>query len=170
MFFDLRALAPCIVLFLSAMTLADSTEPVDATVAFDQGEDLAFVDEIIVVEKKSIGQLRIALNRADDRVFALYNERNTNDSLDMICKKETRIGSQIKYRVCKSSLHRQTESEIASDALEGAEVSTAGVPAGHYGKVRANMAKLMSEHPELAKAVLRRAELRLAIAEQKSKK
>lgn len=142
--------------------------PRDSSDTVEKDVDLEFIDEIVVVEQKSVSQLRTELNKADDRVFSLYNERNSIDSLDMICKKETRIGSQIKYRVCKSAYHRQLESESASDVLEGDEASTpARAPAGHYEEVRSNMARLMAEHPDLLEAVARRAILRKKIAEQK---
>ncbi len=128
------------------------------------------IDEVTVVERKSVSLLRFELAKADDRVFSLYNALNSNDSLDMICKKETRIGSQIKYRVCKSSYHRQIESESGSEFLEGGDISTsARAPAGHYDKVRSNMARLMAEHSELLRAVHRRAILRKKISDQKEK-
>ena len=175
---DLRTIGSFTILLLAATALADSPEsnesvvetPKDPAASKEKNADLAFIDEVIVVEQKSIGQLRYELFKADDQVFSLYNDLNTNDSLDMICKKETRIGSQIKYRVCKSSYHRQIESESASDFLEYGDVSTsARAPAGHYDKIRSNMADLMSQHPELLKAVRRRAMLRKKIAEQKEK-
>lgn len=141
-----------------------------STVAGAQDANLKFVDEIVVVEKKNVSQLRHELAKADEQVFALYNDFNTNDALDMICKKETRIGSQIKYRVCKSSYHREVESDAASEFLDGGDVATSSrPPAGHYDEVRSNMAKLMTNHPELGKAVLKRAILRKKIAESKAR-
>lgn len=120
--------------------------------------------------EKPVNQLRAELARADARLFSLYNELNLDDSLDMICKKETRIGSQIKYRVCKTSYHRQMESESASDMLTGDAVSASSqAPASHYDKVRSNMSKLMADNPELLRAFYERAMLRKRIAEQKEK-
>lgn len=127
------------------------------------------IDEVTVVEKKSERQLRIELRRADDHVFELYNDLNPDDSLDMICKKEARIQSQIKYRVCKSAYHREMESEWAHDLLgEGGLPLRSGVHGGHYNKVRANMQQLMAEHPELLRAVHQRSLLRKSIAELKA--
>lgn len=155
--------------------LLDSKEPVEdlsQKVAIPEEGDveLSVIDEVTVVERKSVSRLRFELAKADDRVFSLYNDLNSNDSLDMICKKETRIGSQIKYRVCKSSYHRQIESESGSDFLGWGDLPTsASAPAGHYDKIRSNMAKLMAEHPELLQAVHRRAILRKKISDQKEK-
>ena len=145
---------------------ADSLDSKDSVA--ELFEEPSVIDEVIVVERKNVSQLRAELAKADDRLFSLYNTLNTNDSLDMICKKETRIGSQIKHRVCKSSYHRQLESESGSDVLEGGGVSTSDrVPAGHYDKVRSNMATLMSKNPELVQVFYERAILRKRIAEQK---
>lgn len=155
--------------------LLDKKEPVEdlpqaVAIPVEGDAELSVIDEVTVVEPKSVGRLRFELAKADNRVFSLYNALNSNDSLDMICKKETRIGSQIKYRVCKSSYHRQIESESGSDFLAGGDLSTsARAPAGHYDKVRSNMAKLMAEHPELLQAVHRRAILREKISDQKQK-
>jgi hypothetical protein len=133
--------------------------------------ELSFIDEVIVVEQKNVSQLRTELKKADDQLFSLYNTLNTDDSLDMICKKQTRIGSQIKYRVCKSSYHRQLEGESGSEFLEDGDASaSAGPPAGHYAKVRENMSRLMTENPDLQKAFYKRAILRKKIAEQKENK
>ncbi len=141
-----------------------------ATTSQAQISKKAAIDEVTVTEKKSVRQLRIALKRADDRVFALYNDLNTDDSLDIICKKEARIESQIKYRVCKSAYHREMESESAHDLLgEGGLGLPSNAPGGHYSIVRSNMKKLMTEHPELLRAVYQRSILRKSIAELKKK-
>ncbi len=163
-------------MFLVAAAHADSRDPIDpaaeipdeSTMSEEIDLGVSVIDEIIAVEQKNVTLLRTELTKADDRLFSLYNTLNSDDSLDMICKKETRIGSQIKYRVCKSSYHRQIESESGSDFLDGDSVSTSSrAPAGHYGKVRSNMASLMAEHPELQRALNERAILRRRIAELK---
>ncbi len=127
------------------------------------------MDEITVVETKRVVQLRKELANADDRLFEIYNTLNTDDSLDMVCKKETRIGSQILNRVCKSAYHREVESESGSDYLSGDGGSSPyNVSSSHYKKVRANMANLMAEHAELQQAFIERALLRKKIAEAKA--
>ncbi|MEM7279495.1 MAG: hypothetical protein AAF385_15385 [Pseudomonadota bacterium] len=147
---------------------ADSVKNDTTTTSQDRISKKAAIDEVTVTEKKSVRQLRIALKRADDRVFALYNDLNTDDSLDIICKKETRIESQIKYRVCKTAYHREMESESAQDLLgEGGLGLPSNAPGGHYSNVRSNMKKLMSENPELLRAVYQRSILRKSIAELK---
>jgi len=162
-----RAIALFTFLLLVEVARADFLDSKDD----ERDVGLSVIDEVTIVELKSVSLLRFELAKADDQVFALYNELNSNDALDMICKKEARIGSQIKYRVCKSAYHREIESESASDALDGSGAFTsARAPAGHYDKVRENMAKLVAEDLELLRAVRQRAALREKISEQKKEK
>ena len=131
------------------------------------------VEELVVLGSKTTIQLRTELTQLDDEIFSLYNTLNSNDELDMICKKETRVGSQIKHRVCKSVHHREIESEAGSAILEGddesAYVATLRLGSNHYAQVRSKMAQLMSENHELSVAIQKRAVLRQAIEDSKSK-
>lgn len=162
----LGAIGPLAFLFVMAVARADLLESDESKDSLP--DQPSTIDEVTVVERKGIRQLRFELVKADDRVFDLYNALNSNDALDVICKKETRIESQIKYRVCKSAYHRQLDSESSSDLLMGDDPLVSEKPsASHYSEVRSNMANLMTKHPKLLQAVQRRAALRKAISAQK---
>lgn len=156
--------------FLMLAVRADSPELSDLVPEAPAESESSVIDEITVVEQRNVIQLRVELKKADDRLFSLYNDLNENDSLDIICKNEARTGSQIKHRVCKSAYDREIESEAGSEMLDDGTASTlVKAPAGHYSKVRANMDRLMNEHPELMQAFYQRAILRHKINELKKK-
>ncbi|MDH3552841.1 MAG: hypothetical protein OER22_09530 [Gammaproteobacteria bacterium] len=61
-----------------------------------EAEELdAAIDEITVVGARQLGAMRAKVELAEDQVFALFNDLNDDDGYDIICKKETRIGSQL---------------------------------------------------------------------------
>ncbi|MEM9688533.1 MAG: hypothetical protein AAF917_03560 [Pseudomonadota bacterium] len=110
------------------------------------------VDEVTVYAEETITVLRRKLRVVDERFFSRYNDINTNDDFDMVCKRETRIGSQIPRQVCRSRLHRARLSEAAEDVLdEGVSMGedSIGWTRQHYRAVREDIGKLMKQDAEL---------------------
>ncbi|MDJ0916352.1 MAG: hypothetical protein QNJ05_01225 [Woeseiaceae bacterium] len=131
------------------------------------------VEEITVVGEESVPRLRSKLRRLDQEFFRLYNELNTNDELDMICKRETRIGSQMPRTVCRSRLHRERQSEQAQDLLDedGSYFAVSrSWRARHYKKVRDNVMRVLGESAELTQMMESRAALRRRIETLKQEK
>ena len=99
---------------------------------------------------------------AEDNAYALFNELNNDDGYDIICKKETRVGSQIIHRVCKGRAYRAAVAEASQDYVD--EESTTGT--GHFDLdlnerysnegLRKRMYALALENPELLEALKRR--------------
>ena len=124
------------------------------------------IEEITVVGDETVPRLRNKLRRIDQEFFSLYNELNANDELDMICKRETRIGSQIPRTVCKSRRHRELQSERAQDVFEedGAYFSVSqSWRSKHYKEVRDNVTRVLGESAELTKMMQNRAAVRRRI-------
>ncbi|MDJ0759526.1 MAG: hypothetical protein QNJ19_09005 [Woeseiaceae bacterium] len=124
------------------------------------------IEEITVVGDETVPRLRGKLRRLDQAFFSLYNELNSNDELDMICKRETRIGSQIPRTVCQSRRHRELQSERAQDVFEedGAYFSVSqSWRSKHYKEVRDNVTRMLAESVELTKMMEDRAALRRRI-------
>ena len=115
------------------------------------------VDEVTVYADDSLPNLRARLRSVDEAFFKRYNELNSNDDYDMICKLETRIGSQIPRRVCMSRLHRRMVSESASDlAGDLADNTAESIPQEspswnrrHYRKVREDIADVLQKDEQL---------------------
>ena len=119
------------------------------------------MEEITVIAERSRPQLRRELYRVHYEVLDMFNELNTDDDFDMVCKSEARIGSQIKYRVCKSRFHREMESEAYTDYLDGNMVSENRSELDRlYWQQRELMADLANKHPEFLALLRQRLELR----------
>ena len=114
------------------------------------------IDEVTVYAEETISFLRRRLRTVDEQFFARYNELNTNDDFDMVCKRETRIGSQIPRQVCLSKLHRERLSEAAEDVLDevsGLGDDSIGWARKHYRQVRADIGEVLKQDAELRSIV-----------------
>ena len=110
------------------------------------------VDEVTVYADDSITFLRRKLRTVDEQFFARYNDLNSNDDFDMVCKRETRLGSQIPRQVCRSKLHRARMSEGAEDALDediGLGDDSIGWTRKHYRQVRKDIGEVLKKDAEL---------------------
>ncbi len=140
---------------LLSLALLAAQEPEDTR----QDEALAPepVEEITVFADDSITALRHRLRAVDEQFFARYNELNSNDDFDMICKRETRIGSQIPRRVCLSRLHRaiisESSTDVAEDIADGTDNAIVDESPSwnrkHYREVRADIGRVLKEDEQL---------------------
>ena len=117
----------------------------------------ATIDEITVVGARTLGAMRAKVTMAEDQVYALYNDLNEDDGYDIICKRETRIGSQIPKRVCLARMYREALAEETVDEDSG--FITAGRvtrSSRHQRILQEKMRTLAREHPELLQALKKR--------------
>lgn len=115
------------------------------------------IDEVTVFGAQRLGAMRAKVTLAEDQVYALFNDLNEDDGYDIICKRETRIGSQIPRRVCLARMYREALAEETADEDLGF------VPAGtmtrsskHQKILQEKMRALAKEHPELLEALRNR--------------
>lgn len=133
-------------------------------------EDVDF-DEITVMGTRSLGSLRTELVKAEDEVYDLYNVFNDDDDYDIICKRETRIGSQIPRRVCQARLFREAASEAAQEVVDGEILTGPAVNKSKHNKIlREKMRTLAIEHPELLTALRHRLEVEKKFKAERGKK
>ena len=143
-----------------------TTEELAADVPNEQ-----IIDEVTVLGVRELADLRIEVFRAEDVVYDLFNELNDDDGYDIICKKETRIGSQIPKRVCQARLFRDAVAEATEDVVEGEILSGVAVNrAKHNVILREKMAALATEHPELLAALKKRMEISKKFEQERAKK
>lgn len=131
------------------------------------------VDEITVYGEKSTPKLRDELIAAEDDVFALFNKLNKDNAYDIICKRETRIGSQIPKRVCLTRMYRdalaaKTEDEeggiVDGDDFTGTSVFVSGGGSARQQRIlMEKMRTLARENPELLKALRNRLAAQIAL-------
>jgi hypothetical protein len=133
-------------LHAAAQTAEPDTSDIDAA-----------IDEVTVIGARTLAKIRAEVIMAEDEVYALFNDLNDDDGYDIICKKETRIGSQIPYRVCLARMYRDALSEATEDG--DAEYGTVGAKLSgkkHQKILRDKMRALAIEHPELLAALKKR--------------
>jgi hypothetical protein len=136
------------------------------------GEDVdETIDEITVMGARSLAMMRAEVIKAEDAIYELFNELNDDDGYDIICKKETRIGSQIPQRVCLARMYRD-EVAMATVDQEGP-----AMPVGNMTRSSRNQAILIdkmralaNEHPELLDALKKRYALDQRYKEQRDRR
>ncbi|MDH3613479.1 MAG: hypothetical protein OEU90_08365 [Gammaproteobacteria bacterium] len=130
------------------------------------------IDEITAVGARTLGSMRTEVVLAEDEVYALYNDLNEDDGYDIICKKETRIGSQIPRRVCLARMYREAVAEATVDEDTG-DYMVVGRMTGsskHQKILQEKMRALAIEHPELSAALKKRHALAKKFQEERDKK
>ena len=146
-------------------------EPVADEQATDIQPDAEIVDEVTVLGVRELADLRVEVVRAEDAVYSLFNDLNDDDRYDIICKRETRIGSQIPRRICQARMFRDAVAEAAEDVAEGELMGGAMVNSSkHNAILREKMAALASEHPELLAALKKRLEASEKFERERTKK
>lgn len=135
---------------LPVRLFAQDADPAEADVD-------ATIDEITVVGARSLGAMRTKVTIAEDQVYALFNDLNEDDGYDIICKKETRIGSQIPKRVCLARMYREALAEETVDEDFGS-VRTGRMTRNskHQKILQEKMRTLARQHPELLQALRKR--------------
>ena len=125
------------------------------------------IDEITVYGEKTTPALRDELIAAEDDAFTLFNRLNADNGYDIICKRETRIGSQIPKRVCltrmaRNALAAQREDE-GEGVMDGGDFIGAAVFRGGSGRsakqrraLLEKMRDLANKNPELLEALKKR--------------
>jgi hypothetical protein len=133
----------------------------------------AVADEI-VVKGGGLETLRGEIVRAEDAVFARFNEINSNDDFDISCRSEVELGSRIPKRVCRAEFWREAEVDMAAEAvawLQGSAYAgnTTGLGAGAMAKaqvLRAEVRRLAAEDEQFRAALTRLGTAHQAMAEE----
>lgn len=129
------------------------------------------IDEVTVMGARSLANLRFEIERAEDNIYAIFNSLNDDDRYDVICKKETRIGSHIPHRVCLARLFRDAMSEDAEDdVLVGIHSRKMPGAEKHMKKLKEKMLALAAKHPELLAALNERHKLSKKFEHERAKK
>ena len=69
------------------------------------------VDDEIIIRGRRGAELRLEMERAENAIFARFNEINSDDRFDIVCRLEAPIGSRIDRRVCSSNDWRAQAAE-----------------------------------------------------------
>lgn len=124
------------------------------------------LDEVIV--RGTLRDMRRDIDKAEDRFFALYNELNENDDLDIRCIRDRRTGSRIPSRLCKPVFYARAEENWMQHLLSTWGVAGAlkkdprkpmQVMHERYDELVDNLGQLLAEHPRLMQLLQERNQL-----------
>lgn len=129
------------------------------------------IDEITVMGARSLAMMRAEVIEAEDVIYELFNELNDDNGYDIICKKETRIGSQIPQRVCLARMYRD-EVALATVDQEGPAIPVGNRTSSsrHQEILIDKMRALSAEHPELLEALRKRYALDRRYKEERARR
>lgn len=113
------------------------------------------IDEITVMGARPLALMRAEVVVAEQAVYDLYNELNDDDDYDIICKKQTQIGSQIPKRVCQARMYRDAVSDATQDDDDDGlmTIGNRTRSSRHQKILIEKMRALSIEHPELLDAL-----------------
>ncbi len=124
---------------------------------------LPLIEEVIVIGQHSILTIRREMFDTQDLVYDTFNELNNDNEYDMVCANEARIGSQIKYKVCRPRFITEATSDAYTEWREN------GLAAINMAEMRRKslrqkeiMADLANTNPEFLNLLKRRLELKKA--------
>ena len=129
------------------------------------------IDEIKVMGARSLALMRRQVVEAEDQVFDLFNELNEDDDYDIICKRETRIGSKLPRRICQARIYREQLSRATIDEELGPlPVSNLTRSTSSQQIVIDKMRALAAAHPELLDALIYRRQLEKRYEEEHARR
>jgi hypothetical protein len=135
-------------------------EPVHGTEPAAQAQ--ASADEFAGMSRS---ELRRALTDAEDAVYTIFNELNTDDRYDIICRTERRVTSHFSTRICKARLFRDTVEKHGRDFRDEGVHRTAKLDQEYHNRIlRQKMHDLALANPQLAAALNRLRALQQASA------
>ena len=86
-------------------------------------------EDSIVVRGKALSRYRLDLEEAKEDLIEVYNEENSGDDNDVVCRNERPTGSRMPQRVCRSNAQTEAEAAAARGFLRGLVLGS-GQPEG----------------------------------------
>lgn len=119
-------------------------------------------EEITVYGEKSLVRLRHAFYRAEDNLFSVFNDLNSNDDFDVNCDYVAFPRGRWNHHQCRPRFAIKAEAKATQDAMRGSAYHGAGLSeySPHVARLKkknellwAEMQALLIEHPELQRAL-----------------
>lgn len=110
--------------------------------------------EVIRIEDLSRHELNTYIIEAEDQLYELFNSINSTDRFDIVCRKETRTGSNIPERVCTPKFLIEDSAANVSDFMFGGRALAAdsAVISGSSAELellQSEMAELVSSNAQM---------------------
>lgn len=128
------------------------------------------IEEITVTGQRSLFDLRMQVSEAEDAMYALFNDLNTDDKYDIVCKIEIRYFSHIKQKRC---LPQYALDALMDEAQGMARGQAQGLPsqavvARETPLLETKFQEMVGKSPELFDAMARHYELSEALRLRRS--
>ncbi len=116
------------------------------------------IEEITVVGQQSLARLGRLVVDKEDEIFAFFNENNSADKFDIICKRERKTGSYISRRVCEPKFLRDFRGEKAREFRLGFGVylnqrELVELAGEDFEQLQNEMTEMMRTHKEYSDAL-----------------
>ena len=122
-------------------------------------QDDAATEEIVVVSKKSLNQLRREVFRSEEDFYKLFNQLNDESDYDVRCFYETPTGTRQKNHVCRakfvSEAYGSHAAQNGGDLSRIANQDANPVLAQKVARFEEIMATLVGSNPDLEAALIR---------------
>jgi hypothetical protein len=149
-------------IFVAAVCAAAGLGRAAADTEATPAAETARADEEIIVRGRAYGDLRRQIQRAEELVYARFNDINSDDKFDIHCFERPMLGSRIRERVCQSNSWREQDANYAQAFLMQLRGETGAIPAQFRAEqlrmqrlLSQEMRKLSVEDPQLSEAVMR---------------
>jgi hypothetical protein len=133
----------------------------------DSGAELVgnppVVGDEVIVEGRGLGALRSEIVRAEEAVFARFNDINSDDEFDIDCRMEIPLGSRVRRRVCRANYWREVEVDIAKEAVAWMQGSAYAGPQQTSRGLQPYKGKLL--HDEIRRLAAEDEQFRAALTE-----
>jgi hypothetical protein len=135
----------------------------------------ALPEEVEVIGQRQLFQMEARLIEAEDAVYELYNELNTDDLYDVKCEWEEPLGTNMKHRVCRPGFIQKAENSRGQEYMSN--ITGMGYTTGtnvelenarHNPVLKRKLQEAVQNSPELAARMMEHQELKAALDERKS--
>jgi hypothetical protein len=140
--------------------------------AIDPLANTAVDEEVVVRGRMRRSTLRVQIELAEEAFYNRFNEINSHDEFNIVCRREVEIGSRIPRRKCEPNFWRQAEADVGRETVIGLQGGYANNPQQFMGlahfksvQLEKEMRELAAADPELRQALARLATLRQAYSE-----
>jgi hypothetical protein len=112
------------------------------------------MDDVIVNGKRdTLARLRTQMEKAEDSIYAGYNEINTEPEYETHCREETDSETRMRKRICQPKFVDTEQANYAQERIRGREnIDPATLIAAKMPAYRKHFLAVVLKDPELSKA------------------
>ena len=145
---------------------------VDVDEILNPQASLPVVDDEVIVRGRRGVELRLELERAENAIFARFNDINSDDRFNIVCRSEAPIGSRIDRRICESNDWREQAANFGAAWVRQSRGESGQIPEifileqqRGQRQLADEMRRLIYQDEELYQAVERMGRARMELAE-----